>query len=195
MTRGTRGWGPRAFSCPEPPAALRSLSKLCWETDGDQPAHICHLRNQLQLERRFFIKHILQRFQGRLPASRGTAQPQGPPGHQGQQETQSVCSLRRSGPRVLVAPQQRLPESHSAGQQTARKAVAAAQLQLPEGEASVLLGSTCSHLLEKNTCLQRLQEDLERQKRALERETSRLAKEGSPERAGRHRGCSRKVLN
>lgn len=157
------------------------LSKLRWETDGDQPTHICHLQNQLQLERRLFIKYILRRFEGKLPTSPSTAQPQTPPGHQCQQETQSSCSSSRSGPRALVAPQQRPPESHSAGQRTARKAVAAAQLQLPEGEALVLLGSKCSRLQEKNTCLQRLQEDLERQKHALERESHLLTKEGSPE--------------
>ncbi|KAK2513229.1 hypothetical protein Q9966_016226, partial [Columba livia] len=128
------------------------LGKLCWEMDGDQPAHTRHLRNQLQLERRLFIKYILQRSQGQLPASPGTAQHQGPPGHQGHQETQSSCSLRRSGPQALAAPRERPPESHRAGQQTAWKAVAAARLQLPEGEASVLLGSTCTRLLEKNTC-------------------------------------------
>ncbi|XP_028942951.1 RIMS-binding protein 3-like, partial [Antrostomus carolinensis] len=35
------------------------LSKLPWETDGDQPARIRFLRNQLQLERRLFLEHIL----------------------------------------------------------------------------------------------------------------------------------------
>ena len=157
------------------------LSKLRWETDGYQPTRFCHLQNQLQLERRLFIKYILQRFEGELPASPCTAQPKGPPGHQGHQETQSSCSSGRNGPQALAAVQERAPESHSAGQQTTCKAVADAQLQVPEGKDLVLPGSTCSRLLEQKAHLQRLLEELERQQSALEMENHLLKKEGSPE--------------
>ena len=149
------------------------LSKLQWETDGYQPARIRHLQNQLQLERRLFLKYILQRFEGELPASPCTAQPEGPPGHQGHQETQSSCSSGREGPQAPAAPQERPPESRSAGQQTTCKAVADAQLQVPEGQDLVLL--------KQNSRLRRLLEDLERQQSALEMENRLLKKEGSPE--------------
>ncbi|GAB0190223.1 RIMS-binding protein 3A-like [Grus japonensis] len=158
------------------------LSKLHWETDGDQPACIRHLQNQLQLERRLFIKYILQRSEGELPTSpTGTAQPQGPSGHQGPQETESSRSSGRNGPQALVALQKSPLGSHSAGQQTTGKAVADAQLQVPEREDLVLLGSTRRRLLEQKTCLQRLLEHLKRQQSALERENHLLEKEGSPE--------------
>ena len=157
------------------------LSQLPWETDGDQPAHIRHLQNQLQLERRLFIKYILQRFEGELPASPSTAQPEGPSGHQGRQEMQSSCSSGQNGPQALEALQKRLLESPSAGQRTTRKAVADAQLQVPEGEDVVLPGSTCSQLLEQNTRLQRLLEELARQQSALETENCLLTKDGSAE--------------
>lgn len=149
------------------------LSKLQWETDGYQPARIRHLQNQLQLERRLFLKHILQRFEGELPASPCTAQPEGPPGHQGHQETQSSCSSGSEGPQAPAAPRERPPESRSAGQQTTCKAMADAQLQVPEGQDLVLL--------KQNSRLRRLLEDLERQQSALEMENRLLKKEGSPE--------------
>ena len=157
------------------------LSRLSWETDGYQPACIRHLQNQLQLERRLFIKYILKPYEGELPASPGMGQPRGLPEHEGQQETQSSCSSGRNGPQALAALQERPPDSHSAGQQTTCKAVASAQLQVPEGEDVVLLGRKRSQLLEQNTRLKRVLQALERQQSALERESRLLEKAGSPE--------------
>ncbi|KAK4805606.1 hypothetical protein QYF61_016456 [Mycteria americana] len=157
------------------------LSRLPWETDGYQPACIRHLQNQLQLERRLFTKYILQVFKGELPASPGMAQPKGLSELQGHQEMQSSCSSGRKGPQALVALQERLPDSHSTGQQTTCKAVAGAQLQMPEREDVVLLGSKRSQLLEQNTRLKRVLQALERQQSALERESHLLEQAGSPE--------------
>jgi len=43
------------------------LNKLCWETAGCQPSCICHLQNELQMERRLFTKHILEQLEGKMP--------------------------------------------------------------------------------------------------------------------------------
>ena len=41
------------------------LSKLCWETDGEQPACIRHLQHQLELERRLFSQYIVGSWEGK----------------------------------------------------------------------------------------------------------------------------------
>ncbi|KAM6210174.1 RIMS-binding protein 3-like [Sarcoramphus papa] len=45
------------------------LSKLPWETNGEQAAHILRLQDELLLQRRLFLKYILERFEGEQPAS------------------------------------------------------------------------------------------------------------------------------
>lgn len=59
--------------------------------------------------------------------------------------------------------------------------MAEAQLQVPEGEGLVLLGRTCSWLLEQHTCLQSPLEDLDWKESALEMESHLLKKQDSPE--------------
>ena len=41
------------------------LSKLRWETDGEQPACIRHLQHQLELERRLFSQYIVGSWEGK----------------------------------------------------------------------------------------------------------------------------------
>ena len=45
------------------------LSKLPWETNGEQAAHILRLQDELLLQRRLFLQYILERFEGEQPAS------------------------------------------------------------------------------------------------------------------------------
>ena len=80
------------------------LKKLCWETDGYQPARICHLQNELQLERRRFIKYNLEELEGELPTSPCKSQSKGPPGNPGHQEMQSSCYPDEMGPRPWQQP-------------------------------------------------------------------------------------------
>jgi len=114
---------------------------------------------------------------------------------------QSSCSPAGNGPRALAAAshqieiwsfqltlQERSLENYSAGQQTTCKTMADALLQVlePVGKDLVLPPSTSSWLLEQNTCLQHVLEDLERQRSALE---------ALQKHARRLRGSSRKMLN
>ncbi|KAK4805587.1 hypothetical protein QYF61_016437 [Mycteria americana] len=45
------------------------LSKLCWETNGKQAAHIHHLEDELLLQRRCFLKYVLEQFEGEQPTT------------------------------------------------------------------------------------------------------------------------------
>ncbi|KAK4824618.1 hypothetical protein QYF61_016924 [Mycteria americana] len=123
--------------------------------------------NELQLGRRLFIKYILEQIEGPGPnallGTRAIRRCRAPP------------PLMEMGPgssqlpdQALLALQERSPKSHSAGQQTAYKAVADALLQVPEPAGEDL-----------NTRLQCALEDLERQHGALEME-NRLLRKGNP---------------
>lgn len=54
----------------EAPIKLQDvLSKLRWETNSKEAAHILRLQDKLLLQRRLFLKYILERFDGEQPAS------------------------------------------------------------------------------------------------------------------------------
>ncbi|XP_074905427.1 RIMS-binding protein 3C-like [Buteo buteo] len=50
-----------------------ALSKLRWETKSEEAARILRLQDELLLQRRLFLKYILERFGGEQPASRNEA--------------------------------------------------------------------------------------------------------------------------
>ena len=59
-----------AWSSSEARSKLHNvLSKLRWETNGEQAAHIHRLEDELLLQRRCFLKCILERFEGEQPTT------------------------------------------------------------------------------------------------------------------------------
>ncbi|XP_077173910.1 RIMS-binding protein 3C-like [Paroedura picta] len=64
-SRGTRGGSSGAGLSAECSAKLEEvLGQLRWEVDGDQASRIRHLEAELDLERRLFLKYILESFEG-----------------------------------------------------------------------------------------------------------------------------------
>lgn len=183
MRRDGAGWRPVARSCPSPrrgPAQAPGSPAQKQERRREPEV----LRAELEGERLH------------SPELRRWARPEGPPGHRGHQDMQSSCSPDGNGPRAMAAASRHIeprsfrlalretpPESHSAGQQATRRAVADALLQVPEParEDLVLPGSARSRLLEQKARLQRALGDLERQRGALEMENRLLRKGSSPE--------------
>ncbi|XP_077174127.1 peripheral-type benzodiazepine receptor-associated protein 1-like [Paroedura picta] len=65
-SRGPRGGGSGGRLSTECHAKLEEvLGKLRWEVDSDQAIRIRHLEEELELERRLFLKYILERFEGK----------------------------------------------------------------------------------------------------------------------------------
>ncbi|XP_030741312.1 RIMS-binding protein 3A [Echinops telfairi] len=77
------------------------LAQLRWETDGEQAARIRHLQASLDLERRLFLKYILEHFRWR-PAWPESPDPQGSPASENSRPKVASRSAEPACPRGLV---------------------------------------------------------------------------------------------
>lgn len=79
----------------EAPIKLQDvLSKLRWETGSKEAAHIARLQDKLLLQRRLFLKYILERFDGEQPASCNEARAKASAWHR----LQTLLSIGAIGP-------------------------------------------------------------------------------------------------
>ncbi|KAK2518846.1 hypothetical protein Q9233_012251 [Columba guinea] len=167
------------------------LSKLCWESHGEQAARILRLEDQLLQQRRLFLKYILERFEGEQPASCTQARAwrrlhtgaTGPcsleslmasySGHgEGQRKTGKTfpeARLREEGNSAQVWPETagqdsalRCLESPPQGRSDRGRSAAQVAVAAVEQQQDGLPGSTYIRLLEQNAHLQSALKDLER---------------------------------
>ncbi|KAK4805985.1 hypothetical protein QYF61_010270 [Mycteria americana] len=144
------------------------LSKLRWETNGKQAAHIHRLEDKLLLQRRCFLNYILERFEGDQPTTSKEARAKATAWHR----LQTLLSTRAIKP-CLDAPLQ--------GRTGSGQSVAEVGVQTVGQQEDCLPGSTHSRLLEQNAHLQSALKDLERRCSVLQEENCLLRKGSSPE--------------
>ncbi|XP_077173908.1 RIMS-binding protein 3C-like [Paroedura picta] len=143
--RGTRGGGSGGGLSTECHAKLEEvLSKLRWEVDGEQASRIRHLEAELELERRLFLKYILERFEGE-PLLAGSL-------HRARQASSlpedKVNSWRATGERVQDSlPQQGWSSGDSCNQLRKQNTDLL--------NARKVLQERCSRLEEQNTLLRK----------------------------------------